>query len=309
MSRRLLILVLSLMVSAAAHAQATRTWVSGVGDDANPCSRTNPCRTFIVAISKTAAGGEVDALDPGDFGPIQDDVNGRPGIMKSIIIDGGAARAAITFPGIGVRIDFTNSPDADRRVVLRNLRLAGLATSAKGVSIQGANQVDIEDVLIEGVAGGSGIDITPSAAVAVNLSRCTIVNNAVNGIVASGASASAPVQLSVKDSHIALNGTGIRLAQYSSLALSGSAVNENNSSGVVVGAGCDAHIDASMVALNGLAAVDNAGAARLSASEIVYNSTAFRGAAAVETHANNAVAENTGVGIGLPKQPIKVGTQ
>src|ERR1043166_4505035 len=51
-----------------AHAQATRTWVSGVGDDANPCSRTAPCKTFAGAISKTAAGGEIDCLDPGGFG-------------------------------------------------------------------------------------------------------------------------------------------------------------------------------------------------------------------------------------------------
>ena len=38
-----------------AAAQATRTWVSGVGDDVNPCSRTAPCKTFAGAISKTAA--------------------------------------------------------------------------------------------------------------------------------------------------------------------------------------------------------------------------------------------------------------
>ena len=45
-----------LLASAPAHAQATRTWVSGVGDDVNPCSRTAPCKTFAGAISKTAAG-------------------------------------------------------------------------------------------------------------------------------------------------------------------------------------------------------------------------------------------------------------
>jgi hypothetical protein len=56
------------LLSSTAQAQATRTWVSGVGDDANPCSRTAPCKTFASAISKTAAGGEIDAFDPGDFG-------------------------------------------------------------------------------------------------------------------------------------------------------------------------------------------------------------------------------------------------
>src|SRR5438270_4587945 len=57
----------------------TRTWVSGVGDDLNPCSRTAPCKTFAGAISKTAAGGEIDCLDPGGFGGVT--------ITKSITID------------------------------------------------------------------------------------------------------------------------------------------------------------------------------------------------------------------------------
>src|ERR1700720_1556194 len=69
-----------------AHAQATRTWVSGVGDDANPCSRTAPCMTFAGAITKTAAGGEIDALDPGGFGAVT--------ITKSITIDGGGGQVA-----------------------------------------------------------------------------------------------------------------------------------------------------------------------------------------------------------------------
>src|SRR5258708_136683 len=61
-----------------AHAQATRTWVSGVGDDANPCSRTAPCKTFAGSISKTAAGGYINCLDPGGFGAVT--------ITKSITI-------------------------------------------------------------------------------------------------------------------------------------------------------------------------------------------------------------------------------
>src|SRR5882724_11080869 len=63
---------------APANAQATRTWVSGVGDDANPCSRTAPCKTFAGAISKTAGGGEINVLDPGGFGGVT--------ITKSITI-------------------------------------------------------------------------------------------------------------------------------------------------------------------------------------------------------------------------------
>src|SRR6476620_6789772 len=72
-------LVASLTIPSSANAQATRTWVSGVGDDVNPCSRTAPCKTFAGAISKTAAGGEIDCLDPGGFGAVT--------ITKSITID------------------------------------------------------------------------------------------------------------------------------------------------------------------------------------------------------------------------------
>src|SRR5262245_53228880 len=83
-----------------AQAQATRTWVSGVGDDVNPCSRTAPCKTFAGAISKTAAGGEIDALDPGGFGAVT--------ATKSITIDGttGAGFGSILASGVnGVNIN------------------------------------------------------------------------------------------------------------------------------------------------------------------------------------------------------------
>src|SRR5919108_511573 len=110
-----------------ADAQAARTWVSGVGDDVNPCSRTAPCKTFAGAISKTAAGGEISVLDPGGFGAvtitksisITNDNSGEAGILASgtngIIINAGAAdvvniRGVIidggpaTFPGLnGIR--------------------------------------------------------------------------------------------------------------------------------------------------------------------------------------------------------------
>src|SRR5881392_1320633 len=72
-------LAIPLLTAATASAQATRTWVSGVGDDANPCSRTAPCKTFAGAISKTAANGEINCLDSGGFGAVT--------ITKSLIID------------------------------------------------------------------------------------------------------------------------------------------------------------------------------------------------------------------------------
>src|SRR2546427_4341378 len=79
--------LIAVVLPASAFGQASRTWVSGVGDDANPCSRTAPCKTFAGAISKTAVGGEINALDPGGFGIVT--------ITKSITIKGRGVLASI----------------------------------------------------------------------------------------------------------------------------------------------------------------------------------------------------------------------
>src|SRR5579859_2106621 len=73
------------------YAQASRTWVSGVGDDVNPCSRSAPCKTFSGAISKTAPSGEIDALDPGGFGAVT--------VTKSIQLEGTPFVAGILVSG------------------------------------------------------------------------------------------------------------------------------------------------------------------------------------------------------------------
>src|SRR6202521_6181403 len=83
------------------QAQATRTWVSGVGDDVNPCSRTAPCKTWAGAISKTAAGGEIDALDPGGFGALT--------ITKPITLEGNGTLASTLSSGVnGIVINITS---------------------------------------------------------------------------------------------------------------------------------------------------------------------------------------------------------
>src|ERR1700738_5088585 len=122
-TRILLALLLILGLATVANAQATRTWVSGVGDDANPCSRTAPCKTFAGAISKTAAGGEISVLDPGGFGAVT--------ITKAITIDGGGGQVA------SVLVAGTNgiviSAGATDVVSLRNLSINGLGTGLSGI--------------------------------------------------------------------------------------------------------------------------------------------------------------------------------
>src|SRR6266581_234043 len=105
------ILAVSILASSIAQAQATRTWVSGVGDDANPCSRTAPCKTFAGAISKTAAAGSIDVLDPGGFGAVT--------ITKSITISSERFEAGVLVSGTnGIVVAPTAGTDI---VILRGL--------------------------------------------------------------------------------------------------------------------------------------------------------------------------------------------
>src|SRR5579862_2490694 len=128
------------LATAPAHAQATRTWISGVGDDANPCSRTAPCKTFAGAISKTAPGGEIDALDPGGFGALT--------ITKSITLDGGGGQVASTLVS-GTNGFVVAANIASDVVIFRNIRVNGILNSGSpgltGINILSASRVVIEN--------------------------------------------------------------------------------------------------------------------------------------------------------------------
>src|ERR1700694_3759836 len=117
-----------------AQAQASRTWVSGVGDDANPCSRTAPCKTFAGAISKTAAFGEINCLDPGGVGAVT--------ITKSITLNCSETLGSILVAGTNAIVIAAAATD---RVVLRNLQIQGLlgtpTPGLNGVRITGAGVV------------------------------------------------------------------------------------------------------------------------------------------------------------------------
>jgi hypothetical protein len=146
-----------LMVSSVAGAQ-TRTWVSGVGDDLNPCSRTAPCKTFAGAISKTSAGGEIDCLDPGGFGSVT--------ITKSITIDGtrGAGFGSILAAGTnGVNVnDSATATPGTIIVTLRNLSINGATTGTNGIRFTSGKTVNVEGCQIFGFLSGTGFGIDVS---------------------------------------------------------------------------------------------------------------------------------------------------
>jgi hypothetical protein len=223
-----------------AHAQATRTWVSGVGDDANPCSRTAPCKTFAGAISKTAAGGEIDCLDPGGFGAVT--------IVKSITIDCG------TFPG-GILAAGTNgvviNAAATDKVVLRNLVIQGTIGASPGINgirwLAGL-ELELDRVVVQGF-NTRGLDAAKSAV----------------GI------------LSVRNSYFAEVPTGIRLATTSGnivASISNTTFNALTVNGVeAASAGAFANVSNSVFsALNGSAVIASAsGATAASLNNVITN--------------------------------------
>jgi hypothetical protein len=226
-----------------AAAQATRTWVSGVGDDVNPCSRTAPCKTFAGAIAKTAAGGEINAIDSGGFGAVT--------ITKAITIDTHNVLGGVLVSGTnGINV----AAGANDVVVLRGLDLQGInGTGLVGVRFTAGKALHVEDCVINAF-GTHGISMEASSgaqlfvkntvisqiapasttAAGVNvvggiatLDHVTITNSA-NGVVASsaakvtvhqanisgqtlaGVSAGVMTSVSIERSVIAANGTGVQ---------------------------------------------------------------------------------------------------
>ena len=146
-------LAICLGANFSANAQATRTWVSGVGDDVNPGSRTAPCQTFSGAEAKTAVGGEIDVLDPGNFSSVT--------VTKALVIDGKGPVAGITTsssgPAIVINAGSTN-------VTIRNLSLnCQASTGTYGIQVTSANEVRIENCVLWG-GSTNGIDWEPSNA-------------------------------------------------------------------------------------------------------------------------------------------------
>jgi hypothetical protein len=214
--------VLLLLLPASASAQATRTWVSGItGSDSNPCSETSPCKTFAGAISKTAAGGEIDALDPGGYGAVT--------ITKSITISGGGSTAGVLVSGTnGITIQTTGDRDAvtlqgldiDNSRIHGNVQDGLLAIPPAGKAIN----VFVNDSTFENNGCGLVASAVPRATGAFTLAGCgamtsgasvgtvnltsagaTITGNAGPGVMSSGANATSFLSSDL----ISGNGTGL----------------------------------------------------------------------------------------------------
>lgn len=267
-----------LAVSAPAHAQATRTWVSGVGDDVNPCSRTAPCKTFAGAISKTAAGGEINCLDPAGYGSVT--------ITKAMTIDCETTEGSILAAGtFGVTINAA----ATDRITLRGIKINGVnqgtSPGTNGVRILSAASVSIEQCVITAM-GQQGIsDARTAANTKLFVRNSVISNNTGNGI---GLAATGGSKTSIEGSSIINNLTGVS-ATTGNLTMISRSIVAGNTTGLQADAGAATNGDSISISGNttGVSSNNNI---RLSNSDITLNTTGVSGTAI--GHGNNRLAGN-----------------
>jgi len=299
------------MATAPAHAQATRTWVSGVGDDVNPCSRTAPCKTFPGAISKTAAGGEINCLDSAGFGAVT--------IGKSLtILCDGVVGGMVVSGSNGVLINAA-STDA---VTLKGLDIEGLGmtTSApglNGVKVLAAGSVHIEDCIIRNFRAASpngfAVNIVPTTALKFSIKHTTMFNNGIGatggGILVkptAGSTTGAIDQVSATSNVAGFAADGSGGASGINVSIQNSVLSGNILSGVIAATGAvgtAVMVKDSNVSNNGTG-FQQAGAGgflRVGGSMVTGNTNATSGT--VLSYVNNQVNGNGNDGTFTPISP------
>jgi hypothetical protein len=216
------LLTIAVLGSGMLYGQASRTWVSGVGDDANPCSRTAPCKTFAGAISKTAAGGEIDALDPAGYGAVT--------ITKAITIDGGGGQvASVLVSGTNGIVVQAGPSDV---VILRNLRINGIGTGINGIRFLAGKDLNVENCYIFGfTTNGLDIALNQATQATVHVYSSVFKQNGGVGIRATNA-VTPSVKVAVDHTEIALDNIGVEAAAHSSIEINDSMISAAASSGI-----------------------------------------------------------------------------
>lgn len=287
-------LLVCLLSAAPATAQATRTWVSGVGDDANPCSRTAPCKTFAGAISKTATAGEINVLDPGGFGAVT--------ITKSITISSEGFEAGVLASGTNAII--VNAP-ASAVVVLRGLDIEGLGSGLNGIRFIAGGSLHVERCTINNFSQ-MGIDFQPSGASELFVSDTIIRNtqpvaSTVGGLLVKP-TATGSARATITRTQFLNNHFGMRVEGGSKVSVTDSVASGNNTNGfVAVGTAvgsAELSIESSTASNNTLGGVraDQVGAtvfiSNMSISGNGGNGLSINGAGAIVSFGNNSVAGN-----------------
>lgn len=276
-----IVFICLLALAPQAYAQATRTWVSGVGDDANPCSRTSPCKTFAGTISKTAAGGEISVLDPGGFGALT--------ITKSITINGEGTLASILVSGTnGIIIN----AGVNDNIVIRNISLNGLANAAAATGLSAIRFIAGKSLLVDNVSifgFTRGIEVALSDSGNFIANNVTIKDVKLDGIAVS--TSAGLLKASVDNVHISNAKFGINVMS-GLLQLNRSTITHNRTVGVMVDGGT-ASITGSVINGNstGVKALANS-EIRLSNNDLLDNGLAIScaGGGIISTAFNNRIA-------------------
>ena len=276
-----------------------------MGDDVNPCSRTAPCKTFAGAISKTAADGAINVLDPGGYGAVT--------ITKSITIDGGGVLAHILASGTNGVVVNAGVNDV---VVLRGLYISGAGNGTNGIRYLAGKAVFVEDTTIDRFRAGTGrgIDVQHGGTGQLHVSN-SVIRNGTGAAIYASATTSATV--SIDDSRLQNNGAGIDARDNTSVTMRGGAVTGNTGIGLQVlpalGA-ADANVDHVLLAFNGTA-VQSGGngreaTVRLTNTTIANNGTGIskQAPAVVLSGGRNQIAGNGTNGVfsaavGTPPPP------
>jgi hypothetical protein len=282
-------LLTPLLAPAPASAQATRTWVSGVGDDVNPCSRTAPCKTFAGAISKTAAGGEINCLDPGGFGGvtiIKAMTLNCPYTLGSILVAGG--------PGITV------AAGVNDRVSLRGIQLQGINQTASpgtnGIRITGAQAVSIEDCVVTNFGQSGIIDNRTAGSTKLFIRNSVISHNSGTGINLGATNLSFT---EIENTSSINNLFGMAAITGNSALIRRSVFSGNSNTGIEADSGAQIDVDNSAVSHNGNG-IQPGGTIRMSNSDITFNTTAVAlGTTGGQTYGNNRIAGNGATGPAL----------
>jgi parallel beta helix pectate lyase-like protein len=288
-------IVFVLLASSLANAQATRTFVSGVGNDANPCSRTAPCRTFAGAIVKTGAKGEINVLDPGGFGGVT--------ITKSISIisDGNTAGVLVT-GGNGITINAL----ATDVITLRGLDFNGTGLGSRGIAVLSAGTVHVENCLIRG--------FTQDAIDASVGSTLVTVKDTLAQSNGRGFFFGAFVNASLDNVRSEQNGFGVRAVGTSEVVVRNSVMSGNTGNGIAaVSTGApivNLTVENTIAAHNGAAGVlaqGNGASVNLSNTTIANNVTGISAVSMghVLSFGNNRIIANTTNGAPTATVPLQ----
>jgi hypothetical protein len=272
----LVIATFMLAFASLAQAQATRTWVSGVGDDANPCSRTAPCKTFAGAISKTAPCGEIDCLDPGGFGAVT--------ITKSMTLDGTGTLGSILASNTNAIIINALATDV---ITIRGLSINGSCNGVNGINILSAKTVNVEDCVIFRFNTGNGITSTDADGVNLNVRNSVIRDNTLDGINTTSSGGFARIML--ENVNLSGNGNGLHAKSGTKVSARGCVFSGNSANGIFVDAAAAqfafVSVWASQISNNGSNGIQAGNAGNVGGSGVEI--------------AQNQINRNTGFGVQL----------